>query len=210
MCTGVFISINGPGIAEFAAFATRTVLYFTSDGALGLEPWLNETTGCTMPWLQDENDNSTSTNFDSRTITTPTSYTGIFEHSFLPAINISIGNDDDNKTLYFMMNRMSGVLHATDDSDVFEMEVLQPFELMAMYLDQNNETIKTKVTFGKNEGQFSSLVLQAEVNITYTKAVPLSTRSTSTAGSNSTNNFNLSEQLFLLLCTICLTLMAIF
>ena len=162
--SGVFVSTNGPGIVHLSSMTTRTVVYFTSDGALGLEPWLNDTTTCTypQPWLLDDPSPS-ETKETKLNITNPLEYVGLYEHQFLTGINISV-IDNDNTKLGYTMGRTSGLLHTKGIVDTFEMAILHPYEI-----NKNNETITYTISFGRVNGHVTNLTAKYDVDVTYIK-----------------------------------------
>ncbi|XP_052278708.1 uncharacterized protein LOC127877099 isoform X2 [Dreissena polymorpha] len=166
---GLFASTNGPGLSESQSTAMRTTFYHVADCLLGLEPWINITTSCTFPepW-RTANDTDSSTVEDAVVLTNAKKYEGFYISPYVSGIRVE-EDDTSNTSMRFRMGNMGGALYATVDKDRFLMEIRTPWELSVMFIDQNNVTLKTNVTFLWTGDHVNTLQAHFPVPVNFTR-----------------------------------------
>ncbi|KAH3821848.1 hypothetical protein DPMN_123616 [Dreissena polymorpha] len=147
----------------------RTTFYHVTDRLLGLEPWINTTTSCTFPepW-RTANDTDSSTVEDAVVLTNAKKYEGFYSSPYVSGIHVE-EDDTSNTSMRFRMGNMGGALYATVDKDRFFMEIRTPWELSVMFIDQNNVTAKTNVTFIWTGDHVNSLQAHFPVPVNFTR-----------------------------------------
>ncbi|KAK3599542.1 hypothetical protein CHS0354_006677 [Potamilus streckersoni] len=149
MGIGIFASLNGPAVTNLASDALRTIFFYVSDILLGEEPWLNATTACSFPgkWK-----NSTVRPVSNDDLHHPFNvildrYVGNYGSHVFPDVHIT----KDENVLRFQCNRIFGILHPTNKTNKFKLEVTDPWEIVLGNRNANNEITMFPVDFDMDE-----------------------------------------------------------
>ena len=170
MGVGIYANVNGHAFKRSSMDHLISSLYYISDHLLGLEPWLNQTTGCTFPepWA-----NKTATKSQDKEAPIDVDdiavYSGLYINELLPTILIH----DESSILHLTSNRMGGILQASSEKDRFLWDVTYPWEFAEYFFtDTNNESVYMNITFLRNDrtNAVNALVMGFEVNMTYIKS----------------------------------------
>lgn len=131
---GLYLTVNGPNtkIAFEAMYALKA---YTADLALGLEPWLNETTACTypQPWAEADIDTSATVantwnqNYWGRNVA---DFEGVYSH--LGFGNVTITFNVSNGFFTLKHGRLGhGVLHPQERNYTFKLLLLGVLEYVS-------------------------------------------------------------------------------
>ncbi|KAL3878770.1 hypothetical protein ACJMK2_031101 [Sinanodonta woodiana] len=149
MGIGIFASANGPTVDNLAVDAIRTIFFYISDILLGEEPWLNATTACSFPgkWKNSTVDSVSNDDLDHPFNVILDRYVGNYGSHVFPDVQIT----RDENLLKFQCNRILGILHPTNKTNKFKLEVTEPWEIVLINRNANNETTMFPVDFDVNE-----------------------------------------------------------
>ncbi|XP_052784695.1 penicillin-binding protein 4-like isoform X2 [Mya arenaria] len=170
---GIFISTNGGMFKDYQSKSLTTTMYFLADILLDKEPWLNSSTACSfpLPWKEVNETDPRLTEIPAF-LPDISEYAGIYGNEFQPDFILTVSGSSQTQ-LNFESGIIGGNLYSTQDKERFLMEITYPWEFYVPLTDHNNVTTKTNVTFVREVGTVTSMILNFGTNITYTKDVSI-------------------------------------
>ena len=170
---GIFESTNGGVIKNLQSRALSTSSYFLTNKLLGVEQWINQSNVCTFPepWRVD-NDTSTAWTELSVPRQDLDKFVGVYGNHYIPSMDVQ-RDPSSSYRLKLRSGILEGFLHTTQDSWRFLLEIRKPVEFAMLLLDNDNQTVKSNVTFEMKEGFATRLYFNTGVNLTYTRDVDI-------------------------------------
>jgi len=153
--------------------ALATSSYFLTNKLLGVEPWINESNVCTFPepW-RVKNDTSSVWTELSVPRQDLDKFVGVYGNHYIPSLDVQ-RDPSSNYRLKLRSGMLEGFLYTTQDTWRFLLEIRTPVEFAMLLWDNNNQTIKSNITFEVSGDLATKLCFNTGVNLTYTRDVDI-------------------------------------